>query len=275
MIVSAVDAAPLEDRTRLTAARFLVLERRDIREAVRIEFWLVCGNILMMGTLLASQSPVFAASSVGAIAAMLALLVVWRRGGRRRPHRIAFSIGFVIMAVSIPAATTTPVVASMVAGMFAVAVVSCSVFVPWDYRWHGAFLVMSACALTAGSALSRVDEAQRIAILLVGMAAICASIVGNVFTRRRRERAWAQEFRLRRQTTELRRTIARLDAANRTVERLEGILPICASCKRIRDGEDWHPVESYISARSSALFSHGICPVCERRLYGDMTDEAV
>jgi two-component system cell cycle response regulator len=46
------------------------------------------------------------------------------------------------------------------------------------------------------------------------------------------------------------------------------------SCKRIRDGEDWNPVEIYISARSSALFSRGICPDCERRLCGEVTGEA-
>jgi len=273
--VPVIDAAGLGDRARLTAARFLVLERRDIREAVRVEFWLVSGVILVNGTILASQSPVFAASSAGAAAAMATLLVLWQRGGRKRPHRIAFAIGVVIMAMGIGASTTTPVVASMVVGEFAVVVVGCSVFVPWDYRWHGAFLVMSACTLAVGSALNRVDEAQRVAILLVGISAICTSIVGSVFTRRRRERAWAQEFRLRRQRTELRRTIARLDAANKTIERLEGILPICASCKRIRDGADWFPVETYISARTSALFSHGICPECERRLYGEVTGEAV
>lgn len=49
---------------------------------------------------------------------------------------------------------------------------------------------------------------------------------------------------------------------------LEGILPICSSCKKIRDDEgDWKPLESYIQSRTNAEFSHGICPDCMERLY--------
>jgi hypothetical protein len=49
---------------------------------------------------------------------------------------------------------------------------------------------------------------------------------------------------------------------------LEGILPICSSCKKIRDEKgDWHNIEDYIGTRSEADFSHSICPVCAKRLY--------
>ena len=49
---------------------------------------------------------------------------------------------------------------------------------------------------------------------------------------------------------------------------LEGILPVCASCKRIRDEKDnWHQIESYVRERSDAEFSHGICPECAEKLY--------
>jgi hypothetical protein len=49
---------------------------------------------------------------------------------------------------------------------------------------------------------------------------------------------------------------------------LEGILPICASCKKIRDEKgDWHQMEAYIDERSEARFSHGICPECAEKLY--------
>lgn len=55
------------------------------------------------------------------------------------------------------------------------------------------------------------------------------------------------------------------------LKHLEGFLPICASCKRIRDRNgDWQPVESYIREQSEAEFSHGICPECARTLYGDL-----
>jgi hypothetical protein len=52
---------------------------------------------------------------------------------------------------------------------------------------------------------------------------------------------------------------------------LEGILPVCASCKRIRDSNDhWHQIESYIRERSDVEFSHGICPDCAAKLYPDL-----
>lgn len=55
------------------------------------------------------------------------------------------------------------------------------------------------------------------------------------------------------------------------VASLEGILPICASCKKIRDEHgEWHVLERYIMTHSNAQFSHGLCSECERRLYPDL-----
>lgn len=53
---------------------------------------------------------------------------------------------------------------------------------------------------------------------------------------------------------------------------LEGFLPICAHCKKIRDGKDWKSIEGYISDHSEALFSHGICPACFGKYYSEYTD---
>lgn len=53
------------------------------------------------------------------------------------------------------------------------------------------------------------------------------------------------------------------------VETLRGILPTCSHCKQIRDeGGTWHPIEHYITERSDASFSHGICPPCLKKHYG-------
>ena len=52
---------------------------------------------------------------------------------------------------------------------------------------------------------------------------------------------------------------------------LEGILPICTSCKKIRDGKNnWHNVEEYINEKSDAEFTKGICPECAKKLYQDI-----
>ena len=53
------------------------------------------------------------------------------------------------------------------------------------------------------------------------------------------------------------------------VQQLEGILPICAGCKSIRDESDnWVQLEGFISARSSAQFSHSFCPDCYKKFSG-------
>jgi hypothetical protein len=65
-----------------------------------------------------------------------------------------------------------------------------------------------------------------------------------------------------------------LEKALSQVKKLSGFLPICASCKKIRDDRGyWRQVEEYISDHSEALFSHGICPDCIRKLYPDIADE--
>jgi PAS domain S-box-containing protein len=58
------------------------------------------------------------------------------------------------------------------------------------------------------------------------------------------------------------------------VHRLRGLLPICASCKKIRDDKGyWHTVEVYVRDHSEADFSHGICPECMKNLYPEFTEE--
>jgi len=55
--------------------------------------------------------------------------------------------------------------------------------------------------------------------------------------------------------------------AREQVKRLEGIIPICVYCKKIRDDEkSWHQLEQYISEHSDATFSHGVCPECLEKL---------
>ncbi len=50
---------------------------------------------------------------------------------------------------------------------------------------------------------------------------------------------------------------------------LEGFLPVCASCKRIRVVEEWVPLELYLRQHSEAEFTHGMCPECIELHYGE------
>jgi hypothetical protein len=63
-------------------------------------------------------------------------------------------------------------------------------------------------------------------------------------------------------------TIKELETALGRVRTLSGLLPLCPSCKRIRDESgEWREVEQYVQDRTEANFSHGICPDCAERLY--------
>ncbi|HEX5216635.1 MAG TPA: MASE1 domain-containing protein [Vicinamibacterales bacterium] len=65
---------------------------------------------------------------------------------------------------------------------------------------------------------------------------------------------------------------AELELALSQVRQLQGLVPICAWCKRVRDDKDyWHSVEQYIEARTDAQFSHGICPSCYEDQLKDVT----
>ncbi len=69
--------------------------------------------------------------------------------------------------------------------------------------------------------------------------------------------------------------IKKLEEALATIKTLSGMLPICAGCKKIRDDQGyWEEVELYVKKHSTAEFTHGICPACCKKLYGDINIEA-
>jgi AmiR/NasT family two-component response regulator len=80
---------------------------------------------------------------------------------------------------------------------------------------------------------------------------------------------------------ELRRLNAELHARNEElqtmlaqVKTLSGLLPICASCKKIRDDHGyWQQVEVYLSQHTDADFSHGLCPDCAHKLYPEFFEK--
>ena len=65
--------------------------------------------------------------------------------------------------------------------------------------------------------------------------------------------------------------VKELEEAIASVKQLQGLLPICCYCKKIRDdGNYWHRVESYITGHANVRFSHGICPDCSEKLKADL-----
>jgi len=66
------------------------------------------------------------------------------------------------------------------------------------------------------------------------------------------------------------RLIDELKKALDNIKTLKGLLPICAKCKKIRDDKGyWKQIDAYIEAHTDASFSHGLCPECMDKIYGD------
>lgn len=77
------------------------------------------------------------------------------------------------------------------------------------------------------------------------------------------ERAHSQADEIRRINQELELRVSELQNALQSVKQLQGLLPICAWCKKIRNDQNyWVEVESYLSQHSDAQFTHGMCPDC-------------
>jgi len=74
---------------------------------------------------------------------------------------------------------------------------------------------------------------------------------------------------------ELDEKLVLLEAAIAKAKHLEGIIPICMYCKKIRDDvKSWHQLESYITKHSEAHFSHGICPECQKKMQAEIDSMA-
>jgi hypothetical protein len=87
-------------------------------------------------------------------------------------------------------------------------------------------------------------------------------------------RSWRKEYirHLKEQylNQELRKTVDQLLKTQQEVKVLQGLIPICSHCKKIRDDKGvWNQLEFYIQDHSEATFSHGICPKCAKELYPD------
>jgi preprotein translocase subunit YajC len=81
-------------------------------------------------------------------------------------------------------------------------------------------------------------------------------------------RKWRQAAKA---NQELRRMNQALKEAAEEIQQLQGIIPICARCKNIRDDEGyWQKVEEYIRSRANVRFTHGLCPECFKILYPEV-----
>ena len=76
------------------------------------------------------------------------------------------------------------------------------------------------------------------------------------------------EIKVQQRTAEIEKKNRELEEALSQVKTLNGMLPICANCKKIRnDSGYWEQIEQYIGTHTEAVFSHSLCPECVTKLY--------
>ena len=132
-------------------------------------------------------------------------------------------------------------------------------------RLEGKMLELTAYARKKADSFMQMAETtqstvENISIILV-MAGVLLSAFIAFFTVRH---VWNVEKALMQEKNELQKALSELKT-------LSGLLPICASCKKIRDDNGyWNQIEAYIRDRSEAEFSHSICPECAEKLYSDL-----
>ncbi|MCZ6917977.1 MAG: response regulator transcription factor [Gemmatimonadetes bacterium] len=74
---------------------------------------------------------------------------------------------------------------------------------------------------------------------------------------------------------ELRERVVELEDALGKVKQLQGLIPICSWCKKIRDDQDyWHQVDAYVAKHADVQFSHGICPTCYEEVMKPQIEQA-
>ena len=114
---------------------------------------------------------------------------------------------------------------------------------PWGHQWWLAHVIFAG-----------------------GFLILSYGIIQAFLTTRSLANVYSQEEminRLTKRTQELHTKNTELETALGRVKQLEGIIPICMFCKKIRDTEEsWHQLEKYITEHTEAMFSHAMCPTC-------------
>jgi len=132
----------------------------------------------------------------------------------------------------------------------------------------GLFL-LAYLAASYGVYQMRAPELTRFVLYTGGANVLGILLFRNLSLSRRRE--YIRLINEQHLNRELQQTVDQLRNAQQEVKTLQGLIPICSNCKRIRDDRGgWNRLEAYIQDHSEAKFSHGLCPKCIEELYPDL-----
>jgi len=150
---------------------------------------------------------------------------------------------------------------------------------PWNHMWWLAHAISAAGFFVLGYAVMRAQQTSG------SFSTIYTEVELYATLRARTEELAAANLQLKengrqlsdaleernREAKEKGRLIRDLEEALAKVRTLSGLLPVCASCKNIRDDQGyWTQMEAYISEHSEAAFSHSMCPPCAQKLYPEV-----
>lgn len=201
---------------------------------------------------------------VGAAASLLAIPLI---RGTRSPARldlVATGWGIITALTVVISAAMLPADYLAYAAWNTLLVLAMYVVLPAPI----ALQAMVAAVYTIGEmvVLTRYREFETHVILDILTAHLCAHAIGLVASWQM-QRARRDEFQA---LAEARHAHTQEQRAWSELNVLQGILPICSNCRKIRtDAGEWSQLEVYVQRHSEAEFSHGICPHCEAELYGD------
>ena len=117
-----------------------------------------------------------------------------------------------------------------------------------------------------------VDESHLLRIPVLLIMAVFYGVFAEMVRKERRQKAGLIDYiaALKQAEEEREKLIRQLQEALANIKTLSGLLPICFSCKQIRDDKGyWNQIDTYIRDHTEAEFTHGICPPCARKLYPD------
>ena len=143
---------------------------------------------------------------------------------------------------------------------------------PWNHMWWLAHGISAAGFFVLGYAVMRAQQTTGSFSTIYSEVELYATLSARTEELAAANRQLEENGRqLSEALGEKERLILDLEAALSKVRTLSGLLPICSSCKNIRDDQGyWTQMEAYISQHSEAEFSHSMCPPCAERLYPEV-----
>lgn len=119
---------------------------------------------------------------------------------------------------------------------------------------------------------STVSESHLLRIPILLIMAVFYGVFAEMVRKERKQKAGLIDYitALKQAEEEREKLIRQLQEALASIKTLSGLLPICFSCKQIRDDKGyWNQIDTYIRDHTEAEFTHGICPACAKKLYPD------